>query len=73
MTLDPRVDRLETATVTILSVLERHERLLDRIVQVQEQQAGTLRDMVRLLGSIDDRLGHVEEYLRPPGQNGDHP
>jgi len=63
---DDRLTRLETI------VLDHEDRvaLLERLLQ---EQAGFNRDIVRLLGSIDDRLGRIEQYLRPPGTNGAQP
>ena len=56
MTLEERVERLEIIVIG-------HDALLNRIVAVQEQQAGLLKDLVTLVGSIDDRLEHIEEHV----------
>jgi hypothetical protein len=63
MSLDDRVHSLEQEYAHI-------DQLLTRVVAVQEEQSGVMRDVVRLLGSMDDRLGRIEEYLRPPGRDG---
>jgi len=63
---DDRLTRLETI------VLDHEDRvaLIERLLQ---EQTGLNRDLVRLVGSIDDRLGNIERYLRPPGTNGAQP
>jgi len=60
---DDRLTRLETI------VLDHEERvaLIERLLQ---EQAGFNRDLVRLVGSIDDRLGRIEEHLRRLNSNG---
>lgn len=63
MTLEERIDRLER-------IVLGHDELLNRLVVVQEQQAGLMRDLVTLVGSIDDRLGRIEDILRKRGTNG---
>jgi hypothetical protein len=60
MNLDDRVHSLEQEYAHI-------HHLLTRIVAIEEEQSGIMRDIVQLLGSVDDRLGHIEEYLRPRG------
>ena len=63
MSLEDRVNEIELH-------LAAHVQTLNRIISLQEEQSGVMRDMLRLLGSIDDRLGSIEDYLRPPGRNG---
>jgi len=70
VSLDDRVSHLETEYREINRKLDSHAMLLDRIITLQEEQSGIMRDVVRLLGSVDDRLGRIEESLRPPGRNG---
>jgi hypothetical protein len=50
--------------------LDRIERLTERLVIAQEQQTTLLQEVVRLIGSVDERLGLIEEHLRNRPTNG---
>jgi hypothetical protein len=65
MTFESRIDRLET-------IVLHHDELLNRLVTLQEEHRGFNRDMLTLLGSIDDRLGAIERALRERPSNGSH-
>jgi len=69
MTLDDRMARLEQIVIGHQDLLVSHGDLLERLVAVQEQQFDMLRSLVTLVGSIDDRLGRIEDALRGPSRN----
>jgi HD-GYP domain-containing protein (c-di-GMP phosphodiesterase class II) len=80
LTLESRTDRLERIAIMHQDVLDRHDARIamhqDRIALLErlaEEQVGLNRDLVRLIGSIDDRLSHIEQILRQRGSNGQQP
>jgi FMN phosphatase YigB (HAD superfamily) len=82
---EQRIDAIERRLADLERVDRETIRLLDRLTtaielltnsQVNQQRilnehTGLLRDLVQLVGSVDDRLGRIEQILLERGhQNG---